>query len=93
MGNLQVQANLKNCCLIGASLGGACLTLAELEGANLKGADLQTANLRGARYNAATVFPKDFSPEAAGMIFTAEVPATGEVIEKPTEMPRKLTAL
>jgi uncharacterized protein YjbI with pentapeptide repeats len=41
-----------------------------LEGANLEKTDLQGANLRGARYDENTLFPKGFTPEQSGLIFT-----------------------
>lgn len=52
------RADLREANLQGARLGWAKLSEARLEG----------AILRGARYNVHTVWPKDFSPEAAGCI-------------------------
>ena len=60
------EADLRNADLSGGFIG------ADLRGANLNRADLRGANLSGALYDKDTVFsistPKDFDPEAAGMV-------------------------
>ena len=76
-------ANLKGANLSGASLFWANLSGADLEDADLRGANLSEANLMGvdlskthvqgatfrrARYNAKTIYPKTFNPNALGMM-------------------------
>ena len=52
--------------LHGANLLGADLCLADLRGANLCGANLCNADLRWAKYDARTIWPRDFVlPESA----------------------------
>jgi uncharacterized protein YjbI with pentapeptide repeats len=40
----------------------------DLKGANLARADLTGADLRGARYDAATLWPERFAPQASGAV-------------------------
>ena len=67
-------ANLRGAILVGANLRGADLGTdnlggpTRLQGANLSEAILNRANLVGAIYDSDTVFPRGFSPTAAGMI-------------------------
>ncbi|MDT5051948.1 MAG: hypothetical protein QOF66_314, partial [Mycobacterium sp.] len=55
-------ANQPGANLTGADLTDADLTGANLSHANLTGANLTTATMSGVFYDAATVWPKGFSP-------------------------------
>ena len=61
---LLVGTNLRNADLSRDNLGGS----ASLQGANLADAILNRAKLSGAKYDDRTIFPRGFSPHAAGMI-------------------------
>ncbi len=76
-------ARMRNASMRGANLSGACLIEADMTGANLDAADLSGANLcgaiclwngterakfKGAVYDARTLLPPGFRPEAMGMI-------------------------
>lgn len=61
---LLVGANLRNADLSRDNLGGST----SLQGANLTDAVLNRARLSGAKYDHRTIFPRGFSPAAAGMI-------------------------
>jgi uncharacterized protein YjbI with pentapeptide repeats len=61
---LLVGANLRNADLGKDNLGGAT----SLQGANLVDSVLNGAKLSGATYDERTVFPRGFSPRAAGMV-------------------------
>jgi hypothetical protein len=66
-------AELTGADLTGADLTGATLTRANLSDADLTKADLSRTNvveasIRGARFNAGTVWPEHFDPEAAGAV-------------------------
>lgn len=54
-----------------ADLSAARLAGAALHGANLGGAQLADAELTGARYDADTIWPQDFDPQAAGALLEA----------------------
>jgi len=60
-----VGANFRNAFLGPDNLGGPTC----LQGADLSDAILDGATLRGAEYDAATKFPRGFSPIQAGMVF------------------------
>jgi uncharacterized protein YjbI with pentapeptide repeats len=75
-GAILEEADLSWADLVGASLDGASLAGAHLFEANLCGASLlktrlALADLRGAKFNEATNWPTNFSPEAAGAVRTA----------------------
>ena len=59
-------ANLRCACLVFADLSEANLAFANLESADLETARLQNADLTSATYNADTVWPESYDPEAAG---------------------------
>lgn len=61
---LLVGANLRNADLSRDNLGGST----SLQGANLTDAVMNRARLTGAKYDDRTIFPRGFSPDAAGMI-------------------------
>ena len=67
-------ANLRDALLLGANLRNADLSRdnlggsTSLQGANLADAILNRAKLSGAKYDGRTIFPRGFSPHAAGMI-------------------------
>lgn len=44
----------------------------DLRGADFRVKEIRTANLKGAEYNADTLFPDDFDPEKAGMVFNGK---------------------
>jgi hypothetical protein len=54
--------------LEGANLRGGDFRYAHFKKANLAGADLTDAKLKRAEYDAGTVFPASFDPQAAGMV-------------------------
>jgi len=60
------RGNLAWCSLVGTTLEGARLERVNLFGADLRGADLQDAKFTGALYDVETLWPKEFSPIAAG---------------------------
>jgi len=60
-------ANLRLASLRDANLQGADLKWSQLSGADLSGANLSETLLQGAVADAATVWPKDFDFEAAGV--------------------------
>jgi uncharacterized protein YjbI with pentapeptide repeats len=62
------RARFQKADLSGANLTGADLSRANLRGTNLSGANLTSTNLSKAEYNASTVFPAGFDPQAAGMV-------------------------
>ena len=61
---LLVGTNLRNADLSRDNLGGST----SLQGASLADAVLNRAKLSGAKYGDRTIFPRGFSPHAAGMI-------------------------
>ena len=68
-----IGANLSGTDLRGTELGGADLSGANLSGADLSYTDLSNAtlsdtDLSNATYNAATKWPQDFDPAAAGAV-------------------------
>jgi hypothetical protein len=60
---------------------------ADLRGTNLQDADLGGANLRGARYDAGTVWPEGFDPDAAGAIRDEDDEKLGSVHPPPSLWP------
>jgi Pentapeptide repeats (8 copies) len=68
------QAQLERSDLTQADLRGADLREANLQGANLRGANMSGTNLDGAAFrdavaDAGTIFPEEFDPRAAGIVF------------------------
>ena len=59
-------ADLRDADMFGADLGHADLREARLEGADMRAQRLDLAKLSGASYDAATLWPEGFLPEAAG---------------------------
>jgi uncharacterized protein YjbI with pentapeptide repeats len=68
--NLQ-EADLSSAFLYRANLARTILRGANLRSANLRSANLSGANLRGARYNAETIWPDGFDPEASGAVLVS----------------------
>ena len=63
-------ANLRGATLQNSNLRGANLTRAYLRNAKLQGANLRDADLKGASYDADTIWPEGFDPQAAGAVLT-----------------------
>jgi uncharacterized protein YjbI with pentapeptide repeats len=68
-----VGTNLERADLRGAHLNGVCLRDARMKGAHLEGAtlvdaELDNTSLMGATYDALTIFPEGYNPEARGLI-------------------------
>ena len=62
-------SSLKDADFRGAILSNVLFQKADFGGANLKNTDLSSANFEEAYYRKNTVFPENFNPKSAGMIF------------------------
>lgn len=62
-------ADLRGVLFYNTDLSGADLSGADLCGAHLPGAKLQGTKLQGAIYDKSTMWPEEFNPKKAGVIF------------------------
>ncbi|MBD2018562.1 pentapeptide repeat-containing protein [Microcoleus sp. FACHB-53] len=77
-----IKSNLYKANLSGAKLGNSDMRNADLRGADLSNTNLYSVNIQKAYFDEETIFPQDFNPLNAGMIYLSVDYENSNLIEK-----------